>query len=199
METLQLIEPLEEVHADTATDAEITPAPLPNTDSQEVIGLTKHRWLSIAQDILLMQYNGRESYDVKGLCEYYKLDEWQLRILLQTPAFKEFVHKVREDVQARGANGAQILQATLMSNKLGESIFTSMLDPKNSIEMKDKIKFYEILTSQAGLDPKTNGTNRPHGDGGGGSIINIVVPQEVRGMDHVRNCTIINQGDSSGK
>lgn len=162
----------------------------------------RSQWANIAQDIVLTRIPKDDGSGMlmtaEEICEVYKMTKQECLTLLQLPEFKRLVHDFKKRVDAMGDNASITLRAQMLAADMMEDVYTSA--KAAGVDPKDKLAAFKVLAQIGGLDPATNGTNRPSKDSGGGGMATMTtvvlnVPAGIPGMEHVYNAKPAIEGE----
>jgi hypothetical protein len=123
------------------------------------------------------------------ICETYQMTVVECRALLNLPEFKRLVKDFKQRVEALGDTASITLRAQMLAADMMEEMY---LSAKAVSDPKEKRETFKLLAQIGGLDPATNGTNKPSREAGSGSMAQLAtviinVPQGIPGMEHIYN------------
>jgi hypothetical protein len=159
------------------------------------------QWASIAQDVVLTRVPKEDGSGMlmtaAEICEVYQMTVDECKTLLRLPEFKRLVHDFKKRVDAMGDNASITLRAQMLAADMMEDVYVSA---KGCGDTKDKLAAFKALAQIGGLDPATNGTNRPSKDSGGSGLASLAtviinVPAGIPGMDHIYNAKQVIDGE----
>lgn len=162
------------------------------TDRTDLMRL-RPQWPSIAQDIVMTSIKKEDGttplITAAEICDTYQMTVEECRAMLALPEFKRLVRDFKQRVDAMGDNASITLRAQMLAADMMEEMYIAA---KTVNDPKEKRETFKLLAQIGGLDPATNGTNKPSRDSGGGGLaalatVIINVPQGIPGMEHIYN------------
>lgn len=154
----------------------------------------RHQWPTIARDLVLTKLpQSGAVISEKDICDNYNITTEELAFLKELPEFLSFYEKEVKEARDLGHKAAHIYRAEAMATRVGEAIFNRVIN--NSCEVKDSIRFYELLLKTAQLD-KVDGTDQSQANSTMVPVININIPNLTNSkLDHIVSNRVIEVGE----
>lgn len=158
-------------------------------DRTDLMRLRPH-WPNIAQDIVMTRIKKEDGVSplitAAEICETYSITPIECRALLNLPEFKRLIKDFKQRADALGDNASITLRAQMLAADMMEDMY---ITAKSVNDPKEKRETFKILAQIGGLDPATNGANKPSRDSSNSlatmATVIINVPQGIPGMEHI--------------
>lgn len=111
--------------------------------------LSHLRWPSLAQDLAIMTVPGTPLTDLQAIYDTYGVDEQSLKELLAVPEFQNMFKTELERCKAQGSKAGVLYRFGTLSQALSEKLYRDAI--ASQMEMKDAIKFLELLLKAGGM------------------------------------------------